>query len=168
MALGLKVDSGRETGERSFSWGPTIEADLVTTSTRAATRLKYGVQLGYSDERTKITTGEQTQHWRVHTTDLRLLKLTALRVGGYDLAEKLRLTPYVAGGVQYVDSRQDADDERVNQFYWSPILGVGAELALTKRTSLSLDWEQNTEGGERRIERFSLELKVAVLGADEE
>ena len=80
------------------------------------------------------------------------------------------------GGVQHVDSRQDSRNfdedagafasESLRQRYWSPTFGFGAEIALNKKVSLALDYDQNSESGDRKVTRLSFELKYAVFGED--
>jgi hypothetical protein len=56
---------------------------------------------------------------RVRAAELRLGKVSLLQVNGFDLKEKLHFAPYVAGGVQYVDSRSTSGSEVDYDHYWA-------------------------------------------------
>ncbi|UPT72769.1 MAG: hypothetical protein M0D55_12625 [Elusimicrobiota bacterium] len=71
----------------------------------------------------------------------------------------LLLAPAGARALAYVSTS-------TRQRYWSPTFGFGAEVPLNKRVALALDYGQNSEAGDRKVARLSLELKVAVLGGD--
>jgi opacity protein-like surface antigen len=164
IQIGLKGSSSQETSEHNFDWGPTISAEIHTSSKTASNRFKYEMEYSYDDSLSKISSEGSSQSTRVRTSELRYGKLSLLQVHGYDLKERLHFVPYVAGGVQYVDSRATGDSSPKNDFYWAPTWGVGVEFALNKRTTLALDYDANALGDGRRISHLSLELKVAVLG----
>lgn len=143
-------------------------AALVQPSGGARWRWRYEAELSYDDDLSKLSSEATQQSTRVQTLELKYAKLSALKVAGADLKERLRFVPYLYAGVQSVRSRTDTDGEVVRDRYWSPTWGAGVEFSLSKKTRLSLDWEQNTEGGERRITRLYLELKFAVVGDPDE
>ena len=167
LSLGFKGSWETDTGTRSFDWGPTLDLDLYSSPKRSLDRWKYGLEAGYDDESSRIASGGSPDHSRVRTAELRYAKLSLLRLRGYDLRERLHLVPYVSGGVQYVDSREDGQDGRVNRFFWAPTWGFGFEFELNKKLSLGFDFDRNTEGGDRRVSRISIEAKVYVFGEDD-
>jgi opacity protein-like surface antigen len=164
VKLGLKGSSSQETSEHSFEWGPTITAELFSSTKTARSRFKYETEFSYDDALSRISSDGEAQSTRVRASELRFAKVSLLQVSGYDLKERLRLVPYVAGGVQYVDSRSTSGSDVTKDNYWAATWGVGVEFSLNKRTTLGLDYDANTLGGDRRISHLSLELKVAVLG----
>lgn len=174
LAVGLSANLAREANWNSYDWGPTLSLGLLTSREAAPNRLKYELELSYNDGFSRLSGEGYTSETRVRTAEFKYAKLSFLKVAGSDLRERLRLTPYLAGGVQYVDSREETrelDDDGVyettdlrRESYWAPTAGAGVEFALTPKTSLALDYDQNFEGGNRRIRRLSLELKVSLFG----
>ena len=53
-----------------------------------------------------------------------------------------------------------------NDFYWAPTFGGGVDIALKKKLTLSLAYDQNTEKGDRLVRRFSVELRFDVFGRE--
>jgi len=164
IQLGVKWADSQDTSERTFEWGPTITGEIYTSTKTARTRFKYEMEFSYDDSLSRLSSDGEAQSTRVHASELRFGKMSLLQVNGYDLKEHLRLVPYVAGGVQYIDSRSTSGSGVDTDHYWAATWGAGVELSLNKRTTLGVDYDANTLGGDRRIAHFSLELKVAVLG----
>jgi opacity protein-like surface antigen len=164
LTVGFKVDAGREDSARYSELGPTLDLTLTTSRKDAANRFKYELELGYDDYWTKLYGGPEDESSRVRTVELKYAKLSLLQIAGWDFHKNLGLVPFVTGGVQYVDSRADEGGTRVNRFYWAPTFGGGFDVALKKKLTLGLEYEQNTEGGARQVTRFSLELKYDVFG----
>ena len=167
VEIGVKGSSGQDAGERSLGWGPTLAVGILTSDKTERNRFKYEMEYGYDDAYSKLSAADVHQQSRVRTHELKYGKISVLSLFGWDLKERLRFVPYASGGVQYVDSRGNADGERTADFYWAPTWGAGIEFALSKKTSLALDYDANTLGGSRRISNLSLALKIAVLGGDE-
>ncbi|MFI5346571.1 MAG: outer membrane protein [Elusimicrobiota bacterium] len=167
VEVGLKGNTGQDAGERSFDWGPTLSVGILTSDKGDRDRFKYEMEYSYDDAYSKLSAAGTEQQSRVRTHELKYAKISLLGVRGYDLKERLRFVPFVSGGVQYVDSRGNADGERVEDFYWAPTWGAGVDITLSKKTTLGLAYDANTLGGSRRVASFSLELKIAVLGDDE-
>jgi opacity protein-like surface antigen len=168
VSIGLKGSSAQETSEKSYDWGPTVSAEIVTSDKASRNRLKYEIEYDYDDSFSRLNAGGTEQSARVRTSEFKYGKLSVLQLFGYDLKEKMRFVPYVSGGVQYVDSRADTDGESRNDFYWAPTWGVGVEFSLGKKTTLALDYDANTLHGDRRIAHLSMELKFAVMGDPDE
>lgn len=176
LEIGLRGSKGREANTSDFDWGPTVSYGIMTTREGRRSRFKYELELSYNDAMTDFQSALSSQATRVRTAEFRYVKLHLLKLLGFDFKKRISIVPYVAGGIQYADSRQDsrAFDEGTGEFvsesqrerYWSPTIGAGAEIALNKRMTLALDYDQNTEGGDRRVTRLTLELKLAVFGAD--
>ena len=176
LEIGLRGSKGREANTSDFDWGPTISYGILTSPEKRRTRVKYELELSYNDAMTDYQSALASQATRVRTAEFRYAKLHILKLLGFDFKKRISIVPYVTGGIQYADSRQDSRtfDEGTGEFvsesqrerYWSPTIGAGAEIALNKRISLALDYDQNTEGGDRRVTRLTLELKLAVFGAD--
>lgn len=104
----------------------------------------------------------------MRTVEFKYAKLSPLRIAGRDLKDSIRFVPFVSGGLQRVHAVSDDGGEHSTDDYWSPTWGVGAAFALSKKSSLSLEFEQNAGSGERRISRLELELKFAVVGDPDE
>lgn len=168
IQLGLKGSSSQDTSERTFEWGPTITGEIYTSTKTARTRFKYEMEFTYDDSLSRLSSDGEAQSTRTHESEFRFGKISLLQVSGYDLKERLRFVPYVAGGIQYVDSRSTRGSDVTRDNYWAATWGVGVEFSLTKRTALGLDYDANTLGGDRRISHLSLEFKVAVLGDPED
>jgi hypothetical protein len=177
LFIGVSGSQGREANVADRSWGPTVTLDLVSTDEDLPTRIRYGLEGSYNDATTRVLGPDADQKTRVRTLDLRYAKFSFLKLFGWDIKEKLGFTPYVAGGIQHVSSTSDQtveDDatgarvnQRTDQDYWSPSWGVGAEIRLNSRLNFVLDFNRNTESGERASNRFTLELKARVFGAEE-
>ncbi|MDD5302113.1 MAG: outer membrane beta-barrel protein [Elusimicrobia bacterium] len=174
LEIGLRGSKGREANTKDFDWGPTVSYGILTSPEKRLNRFKYELELSYNDAMTDFQSALSSQATRVRTAEFRYAKLHLLKLLGFDFKKRISIVPYVAGGIQYADSRQDsrAFDEATGEFvsegqrdrYWSPTVGAGAEVALNKKMTLALDYDQNTEGGDRRVTRLTLELKVAVFG----
>lgn len=167
VSVGLKGNSTREANWRGVDWGPVLGASAVASSPDGRRKLRYEMELSYDDDRSKLSSPNSEQATRVRTFELKYAKVSPLKLAGCDLQQRLRFVPYLSAGVQYVDSRADSDGELSTDYYWSPTWGAGIAFTLSKKTVLSLDFEQNTEGGARRISRLYLELKFAVVGDPE-
>ncbi|MBI3550327.1 MAG: hypothetical protein HY078_14905 [Elusimicrobia bacterium] len=169
LSLGLRGSFGREAQQRSVEWGPTLSLEIGSSEATARNRFKYELEYSYNDALTKLVEDEAAQTLRVRTHELRYAKVSLLRVAGFDVGKRFGMVPYLAGGVQYVDSRGDLGEEgRTVDFYWAPTMGAGLEMLISRRTTLALDYEQNFEGERRRISRFSFELKLRVFGEEDE
>jgi opacity protein-like surface antigen len=176
LEIGLRGSKGREANTRDFDWGPTVSYGILTSPEKRRSRIKYELEISYNDAMTDFQSPLSSQATRVRTAEFRYAKLHLLRLLGFDFKKRIAIVPYVAGGIQYADSRQDSRtfdedtgahvSESVRSRYWSPTIGAGAEIALNKKMSLALDYDQNTEGGDRRVTRLTLELKYAVFGGD--
>lgn len=176
LEIGLRGSKGREANTSDFDWGPTLSYGILTSPEKHRNRFKYELEISYNDAMTDYQSALASEATRVRTAEFRYAKIHLLQLFGFDFKKKISIVPYVAGGVQYANSRQDTRtfDEGTGEFvsesvrsrFWSPTFGAGAEIALNKRMSLALDYDQNTEGGDRRVTRLTLELKVAVFGAD--
>lgn len=164
VQIGIKGSDSQDTSERTLDWGPTITGEIYTSTKTARTRFMYEMEFSYDDSLSRLSSDGEKQSSRTHESEFRFGKVSLLQVGGYDLKEHLRFVPYVAGGVQYVDSRSTSGSDVTHDAYWAATWGLGVEFALTKRTALALDYDANTLGGDRRVSHLSLELKVAVLG----
>ncbi len=177
LEVGLKGSKGREAGTSDFDWGPTISYGLLTSPEHHAIRIKYELEASYNDAITDTQNTLASQSTRVRSFEFRYAKVHLLELFGFDFKKRILIVPYASGGIQHVDSRQDSRnfDEATDAFfseskrerYWSPTFGFGAEIALNKKVSLALDYDQNAESGERRVSRLSFELKYAVFGADD-
>lgn len=177
LYIGVSGSQGREANVVDRTWGPTVTLDLVSTDEDLPTRIRYGLEASYSDSTTRFIGPDGDQHSRVRTLDLRYARFELLKLFGYDFKGRLGFTPFVAGGLQHVDSTTDQtieDDvtgarrnQRTDESFWSPTWGVGAEIRLNSRLNFVLDYNRNTSGGERATNRFSLELKARVFGAEE-
>ena len=176
LEIGLRGSKGREANTSDFDWGPTISYEILTSPEKHLNRVKYDLEISYNDAMTDFQSALASEATRVRTAEFRYAKLHLLKLLGFDFKKRISIVPYVAGGIQYANSRQDTRtfdegtgefvSERQRERYWSPTLGAGAEIALNKRMALALDYDQNTEGGDRRVTRLTLELKLAVFGAD--
>lgn len=165
LALGFKGDWETDTGTRSFDWGPTLNLDVYSSPKWAEDRWKYGLEYSYDDESSRFVSPGNNDNSRVRIHELRYAKISFLRVRGFDFKERIHVVPYVAGGVQYVDSREDSDqDGRINRFFWAPTWGFGFEFNLNKRLTLGFDFDRNTKGGDLRTSKISIEAKFYVLG----
>jgi opacity protein-like surface antigen len=176
LEIGLRGSKGREANTSDFDWGPTVSYGIMTSREGRRSRFKYELELSYNDAMTDFQSALSSQATRVRTAEFRYAKIHLLKLLGFDFKKRISIVPYVAGGIQYADTRQDSRtfDEDTEEFvsesarsrYWSPTIGAGAEIALNKKISLALDYDQNTEGGDRRVTRLTLELKFALFGAD--
>jgi len=164
IQLGIKGSDSQDTSERTLDWGPTVTAELFTSTQSARTRFKYEMEFNYENSLSRLNSDGEAQSTRVNASELRFGKVSLLQVAGYDLKEHLHFIPYAAGGLQYVDSRSTSGSQVDHDHYWAATWGVGIEFSLNKRSTLGLDYDANTLGGSRRISHLSLELKVAVLG----
>jgi opacity protein-like surface antigen len=167
VSIGLKGNSGQDTGEKSFDWGPALSVAILTSAKGDRERFKYEMEYSYDDAYSKLSAPDAVQQARIRTHELKFAKVSLLGFRGWDLKEKLRFVPFVSGGVQYVDSRGNADGQRTEDFYWAPTWGAGVDFTLAKKTTLGLVYDTNTLGGSRRVSSVSFELKIAVLGDDE-
>ena len=176
LFLGVSGSLGRESNVKDYDWGPTLSLDLVSSDEEASTRLRYGLEASYNDASTRVTGSEGPQATRVKTFNFRYARVSLLELAGFDLQERLGLVPFVAGGVQHVDSRTTEtvenddgvrSDSTTRDSYWSPSWGVGAEIRLNSRLNMVLDYSFNAQHYVRRVERLSLEMKVRVFGAEE-
>ncbi len=176
LYLGVTGSTGREANIVDRSWGPIATLELVSTDEDAPTRLRYGLEASYNDASTRFVGPDGDQQGRVRTLDLRYARISILKLFGLDLQEKLGLVPFVAGGLQHVNSslNQTVEDDntgarsnqRTDESFWSPSWGVGAEIRLTSRLNFVLDYNRNTESGEKATNRLSLAMKVRVFGAE--
>jgi opacity protein-like surface antigen len=164
VSLGVKGSESQDTSERTLEWGPTITGEIYTSTKTARTRFKYEMEFSYDNSLSRLSSDGERQSTRVSASELRVGKVSLLQVARYDLKERLRFVPYVAGGLQYVDSRSTSGSDVEHDAYWAATWGAGIEFSLGKRTALALDYDANTLGGDRRVAHLSLELKVAVLG----
>ena len=176
LFLGVSGSLGREANVDDHDWGPTVSLDLVTTDEDSPTRLRYGLEASYNDASTRFRGSEGPQATRVKAFNFRYARVSLLKLAGFDLRERLGLVPFVAGGVQHVNSlyRETVEnddgvrsDVTTTDNYWSPSWGVGAEIRLNSRLNLILDYSFNGQRYVRRVERLSLEMKVRVFGAEE-
>lgn len=177
MQIGVRGSRGREANTRDYDWGPTVSLEIMQSRKEKSNRFKYELEASYNDAATSSRSGDTSQSTRVRTAEFRYAKLSLLELHGYDLRKRLGIVPYVAGGVQHVDSIEDSTSrdeetgeivsERARARYWSPSFGIGAEVALNKRLKLSFDYDRNVASGDRLVERLTLELKFAVFGGDE-
>ncbi len=168
VKVGLKANTSREANARGYEWGPTLGVGVVASDASGSDKLRYELEYAYGDESSKLTSPGVSEESRVRTSEVKFAKLSLLKVHGYDLKERLRFVPYAAAGMQYADSRSTDNEETTTDHFWSPTWGAGIEFALGRKTTLSLDYEQNTEGGGRHISRLSLELKFDVVGSSDE
>lgn len=178
FSIGLRGSAGREANGRDHDWGPTLGLDLLSSPESARHRFGYELEFSYNDAHWKLIGADSTQKTRVQSMELKYAKLSLLKLAGVDLDKRFRLVPYVSGGVQYVDSREEtitpADPEEdepestesSRDRYWAPTFGAGVRFSLTRRTSLALDYVQNTMSGNRRIARLSFELSVSLFGEE--
>lgn len=166
--VGLEGSLGRETDTRSLDWGPTLSLGVLSSDKAARYRFKYELEYAYDDYSSKFNAGGSSEQSRVRTHEFKYAKVSFLELFGWDIPERLRFTPYVSGGVQYVDSRSTSDGVRQTDFFWAPTWGAGIEFALNQRTTLGLDYDANTLGGSRRVSHLNLALKIAVFGNPEE
>jgi opacity protein-like surface antigen len=176
LEIGLRGSKGREANVHDFDWGPTVSYELMTSHKEHSSRFKYNLELSYNDASTRFSGGGSNQDTRVRAAEFRYAKISLLELLGFDLKKKIGIVPYVAGGIQRVDSREDTSTydpatgefvaETIRDQYWSPTFGIGAEVALNRRLTLALDYDQNVEGGSRKVSRLNLELKFSVFGAD--
>jgi opacity protein-like surface antigen len=176
LEVGLRGSRGREASTSDFDWGPTVSYALVTSRSWKRNRFRYELEATYNDAMTDFQTRTSSLATRVRAAEFRYAKVHLLKLLGFDLRRRLGFVPYASGGIQYVDQRQDSRDfdedslayfsTSTRQRYWSPTFGFGAEVPLNKRVTLALDYGQNSEEGDRKVARLSLELKVAVLDAD--
>lgn len=176
LELGLKGSRGREANTSDFDWGPTVSLGVLTSPENHRTRVNYELELNYNDAMTDFQSTLSSQSTRVRSLEFRYAKVHLLELFGFDFKKRVLIVPYASGGVQYVNSRQDSrtfdsdagvyTSESVRDRYWSPTFGFGAEIALNKKVSLALDYDQNAESGNRKVARLSFELKYAVWGAD--
>lgn len=176
LFLGVSGSLGREANVDDHDWGPTVNLDLVTTDEDSPTRLRYGLEASYNDASTRVRGSEGPQTTRVKTFNFRYARVSLLKLAGFDLRERIGLVPFIAGGVQHVDSRTTEtvenddgvrSDSTTRDSYWSPSWGVGAEVRLNSRLNLVLDYATNAQHYVRRVERLSLEMKLRVFGAEE-
>lgn len=175
--LGVTGSQGREANVIDRSWGPTVSLDLVSTDEDLPTRVRYGLEGSYTDSTTRFIGPDGDQHARVRTLDFRYARFALLKLFGFDLENRLGFVPYAAGGVQHVDSTTDQTvedaatgaraNQRIDESFWSPTWGIGAEIKLNPRMNLVLDYNRNTKGGDKATSRFSLEMKIRVFGAEE-
>ena len=176
LQFGFRGSKGREASTSDFDWGPTVSYGLLTSPEHHTSRVKYELELNYNDAMTDFQSTLSSQATRVRSFEFRYAKIHLLELFGFDFKKRMLIVPYASGGVQHVDSRQDSrnfDEDTGKYFseskrerYWSPTFGFGAEIALNKKVSLALDYDQNAESGDRRVTRLTFELKVAVLGED--
>ena len=168
LAIGFKGYWDAEANSRSFDWGPTVNLDLFSSPKWAENRFKYGFELSYDDAFYRLASDGSNDQSRVRTYEIKYAKLSLLRALGFDIRTRLGVVPYVTGGIQYVDSREDSGGERTNRFFWAPTWGFGFEFDVTKRLTLGFDFNRNTEGGDRRVSRMSIEAKLYVFGEADE
>ncbi|MFA6028668.1 MAG: autotransporter outer membrane beta-barrel domain-containing protein [Elusimicrobiota bacterium] len=178
LEVGLRGSVGREANSRDYDWGPTLSLGLFSSGPDARNRFCYELEYSYNDAFSELRGDAYTQQTRVKTSELKYAKVSLLKLAGRDLRERFHFTPYLTGGVQYVDSREETREEdedgelalteRRRESYWAPTLGAGVEFALGSRTTLALDYDRNFESGNRRMHRLNLELKVRLFGDDEE
>jgi opacity protein-like surface antigen len=176
LELGLRGSRGREANTRDYEWGPTLSYEIMQSRKEKSSRFKYELEASYNDAASASRSGDTSQSTRVRTAEFRYAKVSMLELAGFDLKKKLGVVPYVAGGVQHVDSREDSSspDEEAGGLvsttsrdrYWSPTFGCGVEVSVNKKVTLALDYNQNVANGDRRVSRLSFELKFAVFGAD--
>jgi hypothetical protein len=164
LSIGFKYDNGRESNTTYSELGPTLLLTLITSREDAANRFKLETGLAYGDAWTKFDGENGEDNTRVRTVDLKYARISVLQLGGFDLKDKTGVVPFFSGGVQYVDSRGDFDGERFVDFYWAPTFGGGIDIALKKKLTLSLAYDQNTEKGDRLVRRLSVELRFDVFG----
>lgn len=177
LEVGFRGSMGREANTRDFDWGPTLSYAILTSPEHHVTRFKYELEASYNDASTEFKGSDSNESTRVRSAEFRYAKISLLELFNFDLRKRIGIVPYVAGGIQYVNSRQDSTsyDEDVEaivttsirQRYWSATVGIGGEVALNKKVSLAIDYDQNSEGGDRRVSRLSFELKVAVFGGEQ-
>lgn len=161
--VGLRGNLSREANESGYEWGPTVSLELFPAEARGANRFRYSMELSFNDSLTRLSDEDGDRSTRVQTAELRYAKVHAVEVLGFDIGKRLGVIPYVAGGVQHVDSRETSPDESTRQNYWSPTWATGLEVALNKKLTLALDYERNGESGNRRVSRFSVELKLNLF-----
>jgi opacity protein-like surface antigen len=176
LEIGLRGSRGREANTRDYEWGPTLSYEIMASRKEKSSRFKYELEASYNDAASASRSGDTSQSTRVRTAEFRYAKVSMLELAGFDLKKRLGVVPYVAGGVQHVDSREDSTsfDADLGQLasttsrdrYWSPTFGFGAEVSLNKKVTLALDYNQNVANGDRRVARLSFELKFAVFGGD--
>ncbi len=174
LELGLKGSKGREANTSDFNWGPTASLGILTSPENHLTRVKYEFELNYDDATSDFQSTLASQSTRVRTLEFRYAKVHLLELFGFDFKKRILLVPYVSGGVQHVDSREDTRNfdeetglffsESKRQRYWAATFGFGAAISLNKKVSLALDYDQNAERGDRKVTRLSFELKYAVWG----
>ena len=176
LELGLRGSKGREANARDFDWGPTVTYELMASRKERSSRFKYEMELSYNDAMTAARSGNTSQSTRVRTAEFRYAKISMLELLGFDLRKRVGVVPYLASGVQYVDSREDSTafdevtgavaSDSTRARFWSPSFGCGAEVALNKKMTLALDYNRNVANGDRRVKRLTLELKFAVFGGE--
>lgn len=176
LEIGFRGSKGREASTSDFDLGPTVSLGLLTSPENHRTRVKYELEISYNDAMTDYQSSLASQATRVRALEFRYAKIHLLELFGFDFKKRILVVPYASGGVQHVDSRQDSRtfdedagafvSESLRQRYWSPTFGFGAEIALNKKVSLALDYDQNAESGDRRVTRLTFELKYAIWGAD--
>jgi opacity protein-like surface antigen len=176
LEVGLRGSRGREANTRDYEWGPTLSYEIMASRKEKSSRFKYELEASYNDAASASRSGDTSQSTRVRTAEFRYAKISMLELAGFDLKKRLGVVPYLAGGVQHVDSREVSTsfDEDLGQIvsttardrYWSPTFGCGLEVSVNKKVTLSLDYNQNVANGDRRVSRLSFELKFAVFGGD--
>jgi opacity protein-like surface antigen len=176
LELGLRGSRGREANARDYEWGPTLSYEIMASRKERSSRFKYELEFNYNDAASSSRSGDTSQSTRVRTAEFRYAKVSMLELAGFDLKKKLGVVPFVTGGIQYADSREDSTspDEGTGGIvsttardrFWSPTFGLGAEVSVNKKVTLALDYNQNVANGDRRVSRLSLELKFAVFGGD--
>lgn len=174
LEVGLRGSRGREANTRDFDWGPTLAYEVMESRKERSSRFKYELELSYNDAMSSSRSGDTSQSTRVRTAEFRYGKISLLELGDFDLHKRIGIVPYIAAGIQHVDSIEDSTSldedlgrivsERNRARYWSPSFGIGAEVALNPKLTLALDFNTNVATGDRRVERLSLELKFAVFG----
>jgi len=191
LTVGLEGSRSRAVNERDYDWGPTLSLSLLSSGKTARYGFNYELEGSYNESYSKLTGTDNTQETRVRSAELKYCKFSLLRFAGYDFKERLRLVPYISGGVQRVNSREktkerteDALDGGVDgngdplpeiivigeatevkrESYWSPTWGAGMKFSLNRRAALTVDYEQNMAGRHRRISRLSLGLSVSIFG----
>ena len=181
LTVGLEGSFGREANAKDHNWGPTLSLSLLSKKESAHYGFNYELEGSYNDSYSKLSADDSTQETRLRTSELKYGKLSFLKFAGFDLEDKLRFVPYISGGEQYVNSREETpgnEDDIVNegdpipaevtevarQSYWAPTWGAGLKFSLSKRTTFTLDYEQNMAGNKRKISRLTLGLSVNIFG----
>lgn len=139
-----------------------LELECASSLKLGRSELDWSLELYYGHSRSR-SDGSVT---RADSAGLDLAKIMLSRLRGSEL--KL-LKPYLLAGAELTRlSEPDDEGGRAVSRFLSPTAGLGAELGLSRRVSLNVEYRSNFAGGGRRISGLTLGLSYAILGGDEE